>query len=247
MAGTSSNKVTAVILQPNYLPWKGYFDQISQADIFVFFDDVQFTSKSWRTRNRFLGAQGEFWLSVPVKKAPRTALIREICIDNSRPWQQKHWEAIRNTYAGAEHADTIETLCHDIFFGKRWESLLELNVHSTQVLSSFLGLHPTWYFSSSLGCTGSREGSRALEILSRVGATHLLNGPSARDFIDTTLFSSRGMGLSYMEYDYPVYPRKSDLFSHHVSIFDVIANCGENSMQFIKSRNPPLNVVEARG
>ena len=35
------------ISQSNYLPWKGYFQLISRADIFVFYDTVDFTKRDW--------------------------------------------------------------------------------------------------------------------------------------------------------------------------------------------------------
>ena len=31
--------------QPNYLPWKGYFDLIHDVDLFVFYNDVQYTPR----------------------------------------------------------------------------------------------------------------------------------------------------------------------------------------------------------
>jgi hypothetical protein len=31
---------TVVVLQSNYIPWKGYFDLIHDADLFIFYDDV---------------------------------------------------------------------------------------------------------------------------------------------------------------------------------------------------------------
>ena len=46
------------ILQPTYLPWIGYFDMIDIADIYVVFDDVQFSKKSWQQRNYIKTKQG---------------------------------------------------------------------------------------------------------------------------------------------------------------------------------------------
>lgn len=240
---TEKEDVTAVILQPSYLPWKGYFDQVSRAEIFVFFDDVQFTKKSWRTRNKLLGAHGEFWLSVPVERVGRQTLIKDVSVDSGLAWQRKHFEAIRNTYSRAEHSEAVIEIAASIFLRKTWKSLLDLNVFSTQVVANYLSLSPSWCFSSSLGSVGSRDGSRALEIMEQLGATHLLNGPRARDYVDSSLFSSRGVALSYMVYDYPEYSRKSDLFSHEVSILDVIAHCGEQSGSFIRSRVDPIKVT----
>ena len=34
---------TVAVLQSNYIPWKGYFDIINSVDLFIFYDDIQFT------------------------------------------------------------------------------------------------------------------------------------------------------------------------------------------------------------
>ena len=46
------------ILQSSYIPWKGYFDLIQPVDEFVLFDDVQYTRRDWRNRNRIKTAHG---------------------------------------------------------------------------------------------------------------------------------------------------------------------------------------------
>ena len=92
---------TVAMVQSNYVPWKGYFDQINMADLFVFYDDVQFTKEDWRNRNRIKTKDGLKWLTVPCG----SGIDRRICdvrIENSR-WQRKHWEAIRHAYGRAAH------------------------------------------------------------------------------------------------------------------------------------------------
>ena len=54
------------VLQSNYIPWRGYFDIMHDADVFVFYDDVQYTVNDWRNRNRVKTANGVVWLTIPV-------------------------------------------------------------------------------------------------------------------------------------------------------------------------------------
>ena len=54
------------IIQSNYIPWKGYFDIIGQVDLFVFYDDVQYTKGDWRNRNKIKTPRGADWLTIPV-------------------------------------------------------------------------------------------------------------------------------------------------------------------------------------
>ena len=54
------------IIQPSYIPWRGYFHQIQKADVFMFYDDVQYDKHGWRNRNRVKTKNGTIWLTIPV-------------------------------------------------------------------------------------------------------------------------------------------------------------------------------------
>lgn len=54
-----------LITQSNYIPWKGYFAAINQADIVVLYDEMQYTKKGWKNRNKIKIPQGLKWLTIP--------------------------------------------------------------------------------------------------------------------------------------------------------------------------------------
>ncbi|MET2823289.1 WbqC family protein, partial [Mycobacterium tuberculosis] len=55
------------IVQSNYIPWRGYFDLIAFVDEFIIYDDMQYTKRDWRNRNRIKTSQGLQWITVPVQ------------------------------------------------------------------------------------------------------------------------------------------------------------------------------------
>ena len=57
-----------LFLQPSYIPWRGYFHQIQKADLFVFYDDVQYDKGGWRNRNRIRTRDGASWITIPIKR-----------------------------------------------------------------------------------------------------------------------------------------------------------------------------------
>jgi len=74
---------TIGIIQPNYIPWRGFFDFVHEVDVFVFLDDAQYTVRDWRNRNRIRTKQGEtVWLTVPTIGG-RNQLIKDVNIDDS--------------------------------------------------------------------------------------------------------------------------------------------------------------------
>ena len=96
----SPNTKTIGILQPGYLPWLGFFEQLYRCDVFVLYDDVQFEKGSWRNRNRIKTLNGPQWLTVPVVlKGEGFPLIKDVQINASVPWHKKHIKAIIQNYS----------------------------------------------------------------------------------------------------------------------------------------------------
>ena len=79
-----------VILQPSYIPWLGFFEQMYKSDVFVFYDDVQYTKNDWRNRNRIKTSNGVLWLTVPVTVTSLFMSIREAKIADEK-WKKKHF------------------------------------------------------------------------------------------------------------------------------------------------------------
>src|SRR5204863_6245964 len=92
----SGGKRTFVVLQPGYLPWLGFFDQLQRSDCFIFYDDVQYDKNGWRNRNRIKSTTGEpHWLTVPVRVYSLTQRLIETEIDNRAPWRRKDVGSLR--------------------------------------------------------------------------------------------------------------------------------------------------------
>ena len=124
--------VKCAILQSNYIPWKGVFDMINQVDTFVFLEDVDFTKRDWRTRNKIKTANGLVWLSVPNKKTIRGTKIFEIEILQEENWQIKHYKTIAANYKKAPHFVDYHYLLEEIYLKQKWNSLSEFNIFTTK-------------------------------------------------------------------------------------------------------------------
>ena len=91
------------IIQPNFLPWRGYFDFIQEVDAFVLLDDVQYTVQDWRNRNRIrTPSGGSAWLSVPTN-GRQNDLILDVKLEPSLRWRRKHLSQLQHAYGKAPH------------------------------------------------------------------------------------------------------------------------------------------------
>jgi hypothetical protein len=224
-----------VIIQPSYLPWRGFFHLLWLADTVVFLDDVQYDTHSWRNRNRIKGVNGAFWLTVPVRiPAWPPPEVNQVEIDNSRNWRRKHRESIRQSYGGSAWASEYLPLVEG-FLERPWTNLAELDIHTTIELARTLGFQRDWLRCSELRLAGApfKPTERLIRICEAVGATHYLSGPTAKDYMDAPLFADAGVELQYMEYDYRPYEQRFGGFEPRLSVIDLLLNCGPRAAAHI--------------
>jgi hypothetical protein len=227
--------VNCVILQPSYIPWRGYFHLIQKADVFVFYDDVQFDKRGWRNRNRIKTPQGAKWLTIPVHSRGHQldhTPICEIGICQEEDWNRKHWHTLQQHYRKAPYFERYRALL-DRCYESPPPLLADFTIDLTIQLARELGLDQTRFVrSSTLGATGAKT-DRLLSVLDKVKATHYISGPSAREYIEADKFAAAGVTLEYMTYDYPEYPQLYPPFDPQVSILDLLFMTGPKAPEFI--------------
>ena len=236
-----------VINQSNYIPWKGYFDLIHDADLFIFYDDVQFTTRDWRNRNLLKGRAGAQWLTVPVG-ARRGRLLRDVTVETDA-WQAKHWKTLRHFYGHAPFFERYRPFLEHVYLGHRWQRLAELNQFMTRAIArDFLGISTEFADSAGIVSTG-RGQERILSLLMAVGADMYISGPAGRAYLEPERFRERGIALLWKEYEgYPEYPQFFPPFDHGVSILDVLFQVGPDAPGYIWGwRTAALEVNRVRG
>lgn len=220
------------IIQSNYLPWKGYFDIINSVDLFMFYDDVQYTWRDWRNRNLVKMSQKLKWLTVPV--GSRTdRLICEVSIDDSS-WQKKHYRLVNDCYAKARYFADFKPFLEEVYLQRTWANLSALNQFLIRkIASEFLGIKTSFADSREYAVTGKGE-ERLVQLLKKVGATDYLSGPSARSYLREGTMVSNGIRLHWQGYEgYPEYEQFYPPFEHRVTILDLLFHTGPEAPNYI--------------
>lgn len=233
------------IMQPTYFPWLGYFDLIDRADTFVFYDDVQIVKQSWGIRNRIKSANGPVYLSVPIVKekhhTERTFINSKL--DYNQDWVKKHLDTIRLSYKKAPYFNEVFPLIEDKMQTKP-ETLGILNISIIRMLVEYLGLSTEFVFSSELkNITGKKE-SRLIQICNKLNADFYLSPQGSSQYIEHNQpggqFSDSEVDLYYQNFEHPVYPQLWGEFVSHLSIIDVLMNCGkEETLKLLRSGQKP--------
>jgi hypothetical protein len=226
---------SVAILQSNYIPWKGYFDLINSVDEFVIYDDMQYTRRDWRNRNKIKMSDGLRWLSIPVDvKGKYFQKINETQVSDLS-WSLDHWKTISQVYSKARYFKEYNNIFEEFYSKNQEKNLSLINFRLMELVNSILGIKTriTWSSDYEL-LVGQTE--RLLGICQQAGADIYLSGPAAKDYFDESLAEKMGIKVEWMDYSgYPEYQQLYSPFEHGVSILDLIFNEGPNATKFMKS------------
>ncbi|MBW2319331.1 MAG: WbqC family protein [Deltaproteobacteria bacterium] len=228
------NSRTIGILQPGYLPWLGFFEQVYRCDVFVLYDDVQFEKGSWRNRNRIKTSMGLQWLTVPVLlKGLDFPLIKNVVINSSVPWQKKHIKSIIQNYFKTPF---FETYADGLFkiISRSWKYLVDLDIELIHWLAKQLDIKTVIRLSSDLNISGSNV-QRLIDIIHALNGNCFYEGSAGENYIDVSLFERSGISVTFQDYKHPVYPQLYGEFLSHLSIIDLLFNCGSDSLKVLAS------------
>lgn len=230
--------MNVVILQPSYIPWRGYFDQIRRADLFIFYDDIQYDKHGWRNRNQIKTHQGKQWLTIPVhsKGVTQGVLIKDVRIDWSKPWAKSHLKSLTISYSKAPHFKDYLPLLEETY-RRRDEFLADFTIETSIRIARELGFASTRFMrSSELSGIEGQKTDRVINILRRVGATHYICGPSASSYMQPEKFDAAGITFEYMEYNYPEYPQLYPPYDPFVSILDLLFMTGDRAGGYFEAQ-----------
>jgi len=223
------------ISQSNYIPWKGYFDFINSVDEFIILDDVQFTKRDWRNRNKLKGPAGAFWLSIPVQvKGRYFQKINEAQVADSN-WASHHWKTIESLYARAKCFNAYRERIRALYTQSDMDHLTDINMSFLRGICDLLGIK-TRFRDSREFTVGEGKTQRLVNLCLQVSATSYWCGPRSRDYIEESRFHDAGIDVVYMDYSgYREYPQLFGSFLHDVSILDLIFNTGDAAGEYLKT------------
>jgi len=226
------------IVQSSYIPWKGYFDLIRAVDEFILLDTVQFSKGSWRNRNRIKTKDGLAWLSIPVRTKGRLLQTVEDTVVSDPTWAIRHWKNIIGAYARAPFFEPYAEPFEAAYQSFQSDRLSHINRALTELLCGALGIATRISWSSDYR-PGDGRMQRLVDLCQQAGATEYLSGPSARGYIDETLFADAGIDLHFADYSgYPEYAQPYPPFEHAVSVLDLLFCTGPLALSFMKDVCP---------
>lgn len=106
-----------------------------------------YRKQTWRNRCRIVGPNGVQDLIVPVHLDGNHTPVKNVRIDYSDRWQQRHWGAIRSAYGQSPFFEHFAPSFEVFFQTQEYTTLVELNTAILETILRLLRVKKNWNYS----------------------------------------------------------------------------------------------------
>jgi len=223
------------IHQPNYLPYSGFFEKMSNADITILYDNTQFKKNDFQNRNRIRLKEKGIWLTVPVSYHFGD-LINQVKINNNTPWTKQHWKSIQLNYFKAPYFNDYKAEFENVY-SKRWDKLVDINVTLIKLCSGLLKLKTKIVLASDLTNLQTKSTDALLTLCKAVKCDEYISGVDGKKYLELDKFAKSGIKVRFQDYKHPVYKQVYPGFEPYMSVIDMLFNCGPDCLEILKKDN----------
>ena len=234
----------AVIHQPHFFPYPGFFHKLSLADIYVIMDDVQY-DKRWTNRNKVMATNGWTWLTVPINKDHKFLSNMLVEINNEMAWKEHHWKKIYQSYAKTKYFHLYKD-CLESLYKKEWKFLFDFDFETTKKTIDWLDLKIEIVKESELHVKGEST-ERLVNVCKAIGADTYVAGKGSKYYMEEKLFQKNNLKVEHQNYIPAQYPQRfTDVFVPDLSIIDLVTNMGPDSLKLITSSHENLLAIKTK-
>ncbi|PHS27972.1 MAG: hypothetical protein COA84_02960 [Robiginitomaculum sp.] len=226
------------VMQPVFLPWLGYFEQMALCDHFIYLDDVQYTKRDWRNRNRIRTKKDWCWLTVPVHNDGRDTRLCDVRISYHKNWARTHLLTVRQNYARAPFFEEVFPILENRL-NTPPDLLADLTMGLTADFADFLDIKTPTQRALDVESVTTDPRSRIIELCHHVGADVYYTGPSAASYLDADTLKKEGITLVFQDYQHPGYTQVYPGFESHMSALDLLMAQGRAARNTLLSSAIP--------
>ena len=219
---------TIAIMQPYFFPYLGYFSLIKHTDYWIVFDPVQHIRKGWINRNRILAPEnpngGWQYISIPLVKAPREALIKDINIKHNFPWQKKILRQLEHYRKKAPFFNEVLSLLTNAF-NVEIEDITHFNAHLLDSICSYLEIPFNYEIYSEMSLPEmsiDHPGDWALNICKHLQVSKYVNSLGGKEIFTEKDWQSNGIELKFLSSNLPYYSQRRKESIMGLSIIDAM-------------------------
>lgn len=227
--------------QPYLFPYVGYFQLIQQCDAFLPYALVDYVSKSWVNRNRFVQNDQLCYFSIPVARESRGRPIQFLEFLEPNDWFKRTQSQLQVAYAHAPYKRETLTFLEVLRCTlEPIESSADFLITTLQETCTYLEIDTPFLSFSGLealertvrqeqDATLRRHG-RVVALCEHFGADTFLNLPGGKDIYDGAYLEGKGIQFKALELATPALENQPVPYAH-ASIIHLLMMHGKDQVK----------------
>jgi hypothetical protein len=211
------------IMQPYFFPYLGYFQLLAAVDIFVIYDNIEYSKKGWINRNRILVNGRDEMFTLPLKKdSDYLNVDHRYLSDEFDKEREKLIRRVHGAYKKAPYFNEVFQLFQEVMKIPE-RNLFAFLFEALQQVRNYLEIQTQMIVSSTLNVDHTLKGeNRVLAIASKLNADVYINAIGGRELYAYERFLQSKIHLKFIQMDQIHYPQFNNLFVPNLSILDVL-------------------------
>jgi WbqC-like protein family len=242
--------VKAAIMQPYFWPYPGYFQLIKAVDLFIVYDNIEYTKAGWINRNRLCRDGAAHTFSLPLKKASDFLDVRERELaQDFNPG--KLLNQFKGAYQRAPYfAQTLPLVERVVRFDAK--NLFDFLHHSICATCEHLGITTEIRVSSDVAIDHDlKKQDKVLALCRAVGASTYINLSGGVGLYSNAAFRAQGIELvfirakpfEYAQFQHPFVPMLSIIDLMMFNSIETVEACISCNYELLPSSQPPIDAT----
>ena len=215
------------IMQPYFFPYIGYWQLINYCDVFVVYDNIQFTKKGWIKHNRILANGKDQMIGLTLKKnSDYLNVIDRYLSDDFDKERFKILNIIRQNYSKAEYFKEIFPIITEIMLYEN-KNLFEFIYNSIEEICKILNITTKLVIASKININHELKGKdKVIALTKKLQGDTYINPIGGIELYDFNEFKLNNINLAFLKAKNIEYKQLSNEFVPFLSIIDVLMNNG---------------------
>ena len=214
---------SVAIMQPYFMPYIGYFQLINSVDVFIIYDNIQYTKKGFINRNRILFNNKGRKFTIPIKKDSDYLDVVERTISNT--WEsesKKFLNLINHSYKKSPYyKNCIEVITECVMYPNF--NLFEFIYFSVKKICSYLDINTKIIISSELEVDHSlKSQEKVISFCKELKSKTYINAIGGQELYDKSTFQKNNLNLNFIKTNPIEYKQFNNSFEPWLSIIDLL-------------------------
>jgi hypothetical protein len=213
------------IMQPYFVPYIGYYQLLNYVDLFIVYDNIEYTKKGWFARNRILKNGEPELISLSIAKGPDNAHVVDRYLADTFHSKDKIKikNKIQELYRKAPYYNETMVVLNSILECEA-NNLFEFIFNSLKITTAHLRITTPMIASSQIAIDHSlRSEAKVLALCEAVNAKQYVNPIGGLELYSRDHFNQRNIDLTFLKANNIVYDQSpSHPFVPFLSIIDVM-------------------------